>query len=91
MGAGAGADARRRLLGTLNEKNVIGALGAQNAVLYYDKFGSRLISGPVNPNYPNLPGPIIGFDNRLLNLGAGFRHSGVDGSLAWTAPRVDWV
>ena len=57
--------------------------------MHYDKFGSRFIRGPVDPNYPNLPGPIIGFDNRLLNLGT-TQTSGIDVSLAWTAPRVDW-
>ena len=73
----------------IEQKNIISALGPQNAALHYDKFGSRFIRGPVDPNYPNLPGPIIGFDNRLLNLGT-TQTSGIDVSLAWTAPRVDW-
>ena len=73
----------------IEQKNIISALGPQNAVLHYDKFDSRFIRGPVDPNYPNLPGPIIGFDNRLLNLGT-TQTSGIDVSLAWTAPRVDW-
>ena len=43
----------------IEKKDVISALGWQNAVLYYDRYGSRFIRGPVDPNYPNLPGPII--------------------------------
>ena len=73
----------------IEQKDVISALGWQNAVLYYDKYGSRFTRGPVDPNYPNLPGPIIGFDNRLLNLGT-TQTSGIDVSLAWTAPRLAW-
>jgi iron complex outermembrane receptor protein len=69
--------------------NVIGFLSWQNALLFYDKYGYRFIRGPVDPATPSLPGPIVGFDDRLMNLGS-TKTSGIDVSFAWNAPRQDW-
>jgi iron complex outermembrane receptor protein len=73
----------------IQQHNVIDSLPWENALLYYDKYGDRFIRGPVDPAYPNLPGPIIGYDARLMNLGS-TRTSGIDVSFAWNAPTQEW-
>jgi iron complex outermembrane receptor protein len=46
------------------------------------KYGSFVTRGPVDPNFPNLPGPIIAIDQRNLQLGE-TRLSGIDLDLGW--------
>jgi len=73
----------------IRQDNVIGTLWWDNALAYYERYGYRFIRGPVDPATPDLPGPIIGYDARLMNLGS-TRTSGIDVSFAWNAPRMDW-
>jgi iron complex outermembrane receptor protein len=56
---------------------------------YYDKFGYRVIRGPVDPATPNLPGPIVGIDTSLINLGT-TQTSGIDASFSWNLPRSEY-
>jgi iron complex outermembrane recepter protein len=46
-------------------------------------YPSRVIRGPVDPAYPDLPGPIIGIDTSLVNVD-GTQTAGFDLSIAWT-------
>jgi iron complex outermembrane receptor protein len=45
--------------------------------------------GPVDPRFPNLPGPIVLVDTFLTNFGR-VRTSGIDLSAQVTFPRLDW-
>ncbi len=45
--------------------------------------------GPIDPAYPNLPGPIVLVDQTLFNLGK-VRVSGIDGNAQYTFPKLDW-
>ena len=55
----------------------------------YDTIGSsRVTRGPVDPNFPGLPGQIILIDETLTNLAA-VKTSGIDVSLMYTAPKTD--
>ena len=73
----------------IEQENVIGNLTWRNALLNYDQYAGRFVRGPVDPAYPNLPGPIIGFDDTLMNVGT-TKTSGIDVTFNWTAPRMDW-
>jgi iron complex outermembrane receptor protein len=52
-----------------------------------DRFGYLVHRGPVDPNYPNLPGPIIQIDQTQLNLGATYIR-GIDLDAKWRLPRT---
>jgi hypothetical protein len=43
----------------IEQEGVIAPLDAENLFRYYDKFSHRVTRGPVDPQYPNLPGPIV--------------------------------
>src|SRR5262249_22210569 len=45
--------------------------------------------GPVQPDFPNLPGPITRIDQFSLNLGQ-TKIQGVDVDLRWRAPKTDF-
>lgn len=72
----------------IEQNDVIGNIGPPLGLTYYGTYGWRAIRGPVDPLYPNLPGPLIGFDDTLMNLGT-TRTSGIDVSFAWTAPPME--
>jgi iron complex outermembrane recepter protein len=69
----------------IEQRGVISPLEPDNILRFPERFGSRLIRGPVDPATPNLPGPIVAIDTSLINLGT-TKTSGVDVSLAWTLP-----
>ncbi len=73
----------------IEQQGVISALAVDNVFKYYDKFSDRVIRGPVDPAYPNLPGPIVAIDTSLLNLGT-TKTSGIDVSVNWTAQRTEY-
>jgi iron complex outermembrane receptor protein len=52
-----------------------------------DRFGYLVHRGPVDPNFPNLPGPIIQIDQTQLNLGATYIR-GIDIDAKWRLPRT---
>lgn len=54
-----------------------------------DTIGSgRVIRGPVDPNFPTLPGPIVAIDTTLANIAA-VETSGIDVSLRYAGPKTD--
>jgi iron complex outermembrane receptor protein len=53
------------------------------------QFGSLVTRGPVDPAFPNLPGPIVSFDQRYLNLGA-LHIEGFDVEGHWKGPQMGW-
>jgi iron complex outermembrane receptor protein len=54
-----------------------------------DKYGSLVTRGPVDPAFPNLPGPITQIDQTNINLGR-TDLSGVDLDLRWRIPAAEW-
>ena len=51
------------------------------------QYGYLVTRGPVQPQFPNLPGPITQIDQRFINLGR-VRISGIDASFQYAAPRT---
>jgi iron complex outermembrane receptor protein len=74
---------------SIEQTGVIAPLDIDNMFRYYDKFGYRVIRGPVDPATPNLPGPIVGIDTSLINLGT-TQTSGIDASFSWNLPRSEY-
>jgi iron complex outermembrane receptor protein len=64
--------------------DVISIVAANTVMKYYDTFSSRVVRGPVDPSYPDLPGPIVAIDSSLINL-AGTQTSGLDLSFNWSS------
>jgi iron complex outermembrane receptor protein len=65
----------------VRKKNVISALNEQIVFDHYDVYGAtNLVRGPVDPAYPDLPGPITAFIGWNQNVGNN-ETSGVDVSL----------
>jgi iron complex outermembrane receptor protein len=54
-----------------------------------DKYGSFVTRGPVDPAFPNLPGPIVAIDQTNINLGETRLH-GVDIDMRWRIPTPDY-
>ena len=73
----------------IEQSDRIGSIGPRLGLSLYETYGWRAIRGPTDPLHPSLPGPLIGFDDTLMNLGT-TRTSGIDVSFAWTAPTMDW-
>ncbi|MGC1819367.1 MAG: TonB-dependent receptor, partial [Casimicrobiaceae bacterium] len=53
------------------------------------KYGYLITRGPVQPAFPNLPGPITNIDSFQINLG-GVRMQGLDLDLRYRAPEQSW-
>ncbi len=53
------------------------------------QFGSLVTRGPVDPNFPNLPGRILAIDQRYINLGA-THIEGVDVEAHYKWPQMSW-
>ena len=53
------------------------------------QFGSLVTRGPVDPAFPNLPGPITDINQLQLNIG-GVHIQGVDVDLRYRAPEQSW-
>jgi iron complex outermembrane receptor protein len=73
----------------IEQKGIIEPLTEENLMRYYQRFPDRITRGPVDPNYPNLPGPIVAIDISPLNLGT-TQTSGVDVFASWLAPPQEW-
>jgi len=52
-------------------------------------YGNLVTRGPVDPNFPNLPGPIVDISQLQLNLGE-TRISGLDLDARYRAPEQSW-
>ena len=68
---------------------LIQPLEAPNVLRYYSRFSDRVLRGPVDPAQPLLPGPIIGMDLSVTNLGE-THTSGVDVFLNWFSRPTAW-
>jgi iron complex outermembrane recepter protein len=57
--------------------HTIGGIPEDSLFTYYQRFASAFARGPVDPAFPNLPGPILSVDERTQNAGD-LRTSGID-------------
>jgi iron complex outermembrane receptor protein len=73
----------------IEQKGIIEPLSEENLMRYYQRFADRIVRGPVDPNYPDLPGPIVSIDVSPVNLGT-TQTSGVDAAFNWKAPPQSW-
>jgi iron complex outermembrane receptor protein len=55
---------------------------------FYARYPDRVTRGPVDPEYPDLPGPIVAIDGSLVNLGT-TQTSGFDVAFDWRLPAVE--
>jgi iron complex outermembrane receptor protein len=70
----------------LRKSNLIGSLFPETIFDNYDAYAStNIVRGPVDPNYPNLPGPIRNVILTQQNLGD-LRTSGIDVDIGWRGP-----
>ena len=67
----------------------ITGLSPSVALEYYDTYSDRFVRGPVDSAFPDLPGPLTGFQGSEVNLGR-TTTSGYDVSIIWTGPAADW-
>ena len=68
---------------------IVNGLGAQFILADPVKYGNLIHRGPVDPNFPNLPGPITSIDGTNINLG-NIKVSGIDVDLKWRLPVTGW-
>ncbi len=73
----------------IEQKGIIEPLSQESLMLYHDRFANRITRGPVDPNFPALPGPIVSIDVSPVNLGT-TQTSGIDAALNWQAPPQPW-
>jgi iron complex outermembrane receptor protein len=67
----------------IDKSNTIGTLNVGVLFAHFDRFaGTNVVRGPVEPEFPNLPGPIQYVVLREQNLGD-LRASGVDVEARW--------
>jgi iron complex outermembrane recepter protein len=71
------------------QDGIIVPLDVDNAIRYSANFADRVIRGPVDPAYPDLPGPIVAIDGTPINLGT-TKTSGIDVFLSWAVPAQPW-
>jgi len=69
---------------SIEQDSVITTLDPAYMVANEGQFPGRVIRGPVDPAYPTLPGPIIGIDGSLINIGT-TQTAGIDVSLRWNS------
>jgi len=53
------------------------------------QYGSLITRGPVEPQFPTLPGPVLQIDQKYVNLGS-VRQQGVDVEMHYRAPTQGW-
>ena len=53
------------------------------------QYGHLITRGPVQPQFPTIPGPITSIDQRFINLGRA-RIEGFDINISATGPATDW-
>ena len=53
------------------------------------QYGSLITRGPVEPQFPGLPGPVLQIDQKYVNLGS-VRQQGIDFEAHYRAPAQDW-
>jgi iron complex outermembrane receptor protein len=73
----------------IEQKGIIGPLSQENLMLYNQRFPDRITCGPVDPAFPNLPGPIVAIDVSPPNLGT-TQTSSFEVFVNWLAPPWDW-
>jgi iron complex outermembrane receptor protein len=74
----------------INLKNaIVPGLSPAAILADLDQFGHFVTRGPVDPNFPDLPGRITQIDQTFLNLGA-IHIQGFDVDLRYRAPMMSW-
>jgi iron complex outermembrane receptor protein len=73
---------------SIEQDNVITTVDAAYIVANESQFPGRVIRGPVDPEYPTLPGPIVAIDGSLINIGR-TQTSGIDAVIRWTSAATD--
>ncbi len=53
----------------IDRKKEIALLDPNFLILNASRFPGYVVRGPVDPNFPNLPGPLVSFNSRYQNLG----------------------
>ena len=70
----------------INRYDAIGALAPGTVFANYDMYApTNIVRGPVDPQYPGLPGPITSVVLTQQNLG-NLKTSGIDVDIAWRGP-----
>jgi iron complex outermembrane receptor protein len=73
----------------ISKSNLIGTLDPNTVFNDMDRYGaSNIVRGPVDPNYPDLPGPIQTVILTQQNLG-NLQTAGIDFDIAWRGPASD--
>ena len=70
---------------SIEQEGVITSVDSGYIVANEARFPGRVMRGPVDPAYPTLPGPIVGVDASLINIGK-TQTSGIDVAVRWTLP-----
>lgn len=73
----------------IEQNGIIEPLSGEALRDYYRSFPDRIIRGPVEPQTPGLPGPVVAIDVSPVNLGT-TKTSGIDVSFSATAPTQPW-
>ncbi|MDQ2917873.1 MAG: TonB-dependent receptor [Pseudomonadota bacterium] len=66
----------------INKRNTIGGLPEDSLFQFFDRFSANFVRGPVDPAFPNLPGPIRQIIEWNQNLG-NLRTSGIDADVRY--------
>jgi iron complex outermembrane receptor protein len=73
----------------IEQNGIIEPLSGEALRDYYRSFPDRIIRGPVDPQTPGLPGPVVAIDVSPVNLGT-TKTSGIDVFFNWVAPVQTW-
>ena len=74
----------------IDKRNAISLINPGFVLANYNYFAAtNVIRGPVDPAYPNLPGPIIAVNAYPLNIGE-VHTTGVDVDIAANSPVMSW-
>ena len=70
------------------EETIVNGVPAATILSDLGKYGNLVTRGPVDPAFPNLPGPIVQIDQTNVNLGR-TNLSGIDLDARWRIPAGD--
>lgn len=72
----------------ISKTSTIGPLASDDVFNHFDKFGAaNIVRGPVDPAFPNLPGPIVYVLAPTSNLG-NLQTSGIDFDVSYRSPNT---
>jgi iron complex outermembrane receptor protein len=71
------------------EETIVNGIPAATILTGLDRFGFLVLRGPVQPGFPNIPGPITQITQTNLNLGL-TKIAGFDVDARWRIPAESW-